>query len=297
MVDANFLSKISIFSSLGDADLEKITTLWKPVTLEEGQLLFQKGDPGDAMYIIRDGWVAITIWNEDHQETILSVLKEGNFFGELALLDGSVRSAAAKALGKSELLEMKRNDFMEFLRSRPEVAITMMSVIAARLRATNEMMEKTSTKNVNEEMQQHLSLSDKVAKSISKVIGSWEFLFVFILLWFGWIYLNVARLLGYAMDPYPFNFLNFMLASVTAIQAPIILMTQNRQSETETIRSELDYETNVKAELQIQNLHVKINELRASEIREFTQSQKEIGGQLAELRIQLDELQKRLGRI
>jgi uncharacterized membrane protein len=157
-------------------------------------------------------------------------------------------------------------------------------------------MEKASTKNVNEEMQHHLSISDKVAKSISKVIGSWEFLFVFVLLWLGWIYLNVARLLGYAMDPYPFNFLNFMLASITAIQAPIILMTQNRQSETETIRSELDYQTNVKAEMQIQSLHVKLDELRASEISEFTQSQKEIGGQIAELRIQLNELQKRLER-
>jgi CRP/FNR family transcriptional regulator, cyclic AMP receptor protein len=296
MVDANFLSKISIFSSLGAADLERLAALWKPVTLGEGDLLFKKGDPGDAMYIIREGWIAITIWNEDHQETILSVLKEGNFFGELALFDGSVRSAAAKALAKCDLLEMKRDDLLEFLRSRPEVAITMMSEMAARLRATNEMMEKTSTKNVNEEMQQHLSISDRVAKSISKVIGSWEFLFVFVLLWLGWIYLNVARLLGYAMDPYPFNFLNFMLASITAIQAPIILMTQNRQSETETIRSELDYETNVKAELQIQNLHVKINELRASEIREFTQTQKEIGGQLTDLTKQLNELQKRLER-
>ncbi|MFI5251540.1 MAG: DUF1003 domain-containing protein [Bacteroidota bacterium] len=294
MVDANFLSKISIFSSLGEPDLQKLTTLWKPVARSQGQLLFKKGDPGDAMYIIRDGEIAITIWNEDNQETVLSILKEGNFLGELALLDGSFRSASAKALKDTRLLEMKRDDFMNFLRSRPEVSITMMSVMAARLRATNEMMERTSTKNVNQELQHHLSISDKVASGISKVIGSWEFLFVFIVLYVGWIFLNVARMMGYALDPYPFNFLNFMLASVTAIQAPIILMTQNRQSETEHVRSELDYQTNVKAELQIQSLHVKLDELRASEIQEFAVRQKEINTQLIELRKQLDGISLRM---
>ena len=292
MVDAYFLSKISIFSSLGLDDLENLTTLWKPVTRHAGQLLFKKGDPGDAMYIVRSGEVAITIWNEDNQETILSVLTEGNFLGELALLDGSSRSAAAKALKKSELLEMKRDDFMNFLRSRPEVSINMMGVMAARLRATNEMMERSSTKNVNDELQHHLSISDKVATTISKVIGSWEFLFTFFLLYLLWIYINVARLMGHAIDPFPFNFLNFMLASLTAIQAPIILMTQNRQAEIEQLRSELDYQTNVKAELQIQSLHVKMDELRASEIRDFAENQQELHTQLVELRKQLDELMK-----
>lgn len=260
---------IPIFSSLSREDLENLRTLWKPVTRNAGQLIFKKGDPGDSMYIIQDGEVAITIWTEDNQEKVLSRLVKGDFLGELAVLDGSPRSASAKVRKDAMLLEMKRNDLVAFLHSRPGVSLTMMGVIAERLRKANEMMEQSSARNVNVEIEHVLSFSDKVAAKISGIIGTWEFLIAFATVYSSWLVLNIYGWLFQPIDPFPFNFFNFLLASLTAIQAPIILMSQNRQADIERLRSELDYHTNVKAEMQIQSLHVKVDELRASELHDL----------------------------
>ncbi|MBI5216454.1 MAG: DUF1003 domain-containing protein [Ignavibacteriae bacterium] len=269
MIDQNFLSKISIFSSLGEADLHQLKSLWKPLTKEEGQLLFKKGDPGNSMFIIKEGEIAVTLWTENNQQTILSVFGEGDFFGELALFGDAPRSANAKALKRTSLLEMNRKDFNEFLLSRPQVCLTMLHEISERLRATNEMMERSASKNVNEEIEHQSHLSDRFSDIIARVIGSWKFIISFLTFFFSWILLNTIQLLFQPFDSFPFTFLNLMLSTVSAIQAPIILMSQNRQSKKDRIKAELDYQVNRKAEMQIQSLHVKLDELRATEIHEL----------------------------
>jgi uncharacterized membrane protein len=292
MVETDFIKKISLFASLGEGDLEKLKTLWKPVKRNAGQLLFKKGDRANSMYVVKDGEVAITVWTKDNQEAVLTKLGPGDFLGELALLDGAPRSASVKAMTESHLLEMTRDDFLVFLRSRPEVSITMMEVIAARLRATNEMMEHSTTRNVNEEIQHQMTFGDQLAARIAKISGSWSFIFSFICMLTIWIALNVFGFFHRPADPYPFNFLNFLLAFVTAIQAPIILMSQNRQYESDRLRSELEFQTNMKAEMQIQSLHTKLDELRASEIHDLFEIQREQREQLVKVHKHLEELRK-----
>ena len=275
MIDSEFLSRISIFSSLSTADLEELIPLWKPIRKWEGQLLFQKGDPGTSMFVIREGEVAITVWTEDNQQTVLSVFGEGDFFGELSLFGSSPRSASAKVLKNSLLFEMTHDDFYAFLRKRPDVSLTMMEVIADRLRSTNEKMEHMTTKNLNVEIEQHTNFGHRLANTIARAVGNWNFILIFSITLFLWIGLNTFVFASHPLDPFPFSFLSFILSTIVAIQAPIILMSQNRQAEKDRMSAELEFEINKKAEMQIQSLHVKLDELRASEIRELFQLQKE----------------------
>lgn len=275
MVDVEFLSRIPIFSSLKREDLTNLATLWKPITKNIGQLIFKKGDPPNAMYLIREGKVKISVWTGENQELELSILHDGDFFGELALIDGSPRTAYAKVIEQAELLEMTRDDFLNFLRQKPDVAISMMSVVASRLRATNELIERRTTKNVNEELKQHLSFGDRLADRMARFGGSWAFITLFFLIMIGWMVLNAIGLIFRPFDPYPYIFLNLVLSCVAAIQAPIIMMSQNREAVKDRLFSELDYQVNLKSELQVQSLHVKMDELRASEIHELLQLQRD----------------------
>ncbi|HZY09914.1 MAG TPA: DUF1003 domain-containing protein [Bacteroidota bacterium] len=275
MVDVEFFSKIPLFSSLGEETLTDIKSLWKPLRKETGQLIFKKGDPPQAMYLIRGGKVSISVWTEDNQEFQLSLLHDGDFFGELALIDGSPRTASAKAVEQVDLLEMTREDFLDFLRKNPDVAITMMGVIAQRLRDTNELIERRTTRNVNEEIQLYASFADRIADKLARITGSWIFIGTFILIMIGWVVLNTLALVFKPVDPYPYIFLNLILSCIAAIQAPIIMMSQNREVEKDRLHAELDYRVNLKSELQIQSLHTKLDELRASEIHELCELQRE----------------------
>ena len=285
MVDVDFLVKIPIFSTLNGDDLQTLKKLWKPLTKEAGQLVFKKGDPGKAMYLVRDGEISISVWTSQNQEEVLSILGEGDFFGELALFDGLARTANAKALKKTILLEMTREDFLDFLRTRHDVTITMMTVIAERLRKTNEAMERSATRNVNQEIEFQMHFGDRLSDRLANIIGSWGFIISFFIFLGSWVSLNTIQIFFRPLDPFPFTFLNLMLSSIAAFQAPVIMMSQNRQAQKDRLSAELDYQVNMKAEMQIQSLHVKMDELRASEIHELLEFQRE---QIAILKKQLE---------
>lgn len=119
MVDVDFLSRVKIFSSLAPDDLAELAALWRPFSREDGQIVFRQGDPPHAMYLVRDGKVEISLWTEDNEELVLSLLGDGDFFGELALLDGSPRTATAKAVGHAELLEMAEKDLWRSCAASP----------------------------------------------------------------------------------------------------------------------------------------------------------------------------------
>ncbi len=182
-VDVDFLSRVPIFSSVNREDLTKLAGLWKLTVRPKGQAIFQKGDPPRAMYVIREGKVAISVWTEENLELVLSMLGKGDFFGELALLDGSLRTATAKVVEQADLLEMTQGDFLKFLRGKPEVALSVMAVIAQRLRTTNELIERRTARNVNEEVEQQTRFRDRVADRLAQWGGSWSFIFVFSFCW------------------------------------------------------------------------------------------------------------------
>ena len=282
MMTREDLIKIPIFEKLTEADGEVLLKLWKERTLREGQALFRKGDIGDSMFLIEDGSMEITVPVEPQQKFIkfkstdkemrVSVLGQGEFVGELSLLDGLPRTATARALEESRLLEMKRNDFIRFLLDRPAVAISMVSEIGKRLRSTNELVTSLASKNVNEEIKERLSFGDRIADKVAEFGGSWKFIFSFLGLMGIWMGLNTWQLLAQPFDEYPFILLNLMLSTVAALQGPVIMMSQNRAQEKDRLRADLDYQVNLKSELMIQQLHAKIDELRTTELLQLQEA-------------------------
>lgn len=271
----SFISQISIFTSLSPEDLASLPIVTKIITREAGQIIIREGDPALAMYVIRSGRVAISVWTMDNEELVFAVLGAGDFFGETSLLDGSPRTATAKAVEAVELIEIGADDFFKLLRLKPDIAISIMGVMARRLRATNELIQRRASRNVNQEVERHSTLAERVADRIARWGGSWWFVCGFFIVIAGWATFNTIQLLFAPIDPFPFIFLNLILSVLAALQAPVIMMSQNRDGQIDRLRADLDYQVNLKAELQIQNLHMKLDDLRASEIHELREIQRQ----------------------
>lgn len=273
MISAEFLSKIPIFENLNSSDHDILAGLWHRRELKVGEVLFRVGQQGDAMYVVRDGVVEIKVpIQTPKKEMTVSVLHEGDFFGELSIIDGLPRTATAVAVEDTVLLEMKRNEFINFLMERPAVAISMVSEIGKRLRATNELVQSLASKNVNEEMDERLSFGERLADKIAEFGGSWAFIIAFCLFLVGWMGLNSVQFWFKPLDEFPFIFLNLMLSTIAALQAPLIMMSQNRAQKKDRLRAELDYQVNLKSELMLQQLHAKFDELRAIDLHHMQEA-------------------------
>ena len=270
-----FLGRVSIFGSLNSEALEELGGFAKVITREAGQVVFREGDPPDAMYIVRSGRVAISVWTVENEELVVSVLGEGDFFGETYLLDGFNRTATAKALESVVLIQILSEEFFKLIKLHPGVGISILQVMARRLRAANEIIERRASRNVNQEVEKTLTVAERVADLISRWGGSWSFIGLFFVVLMIWVAVNTLNLFVEHFDAYPYAFLNFLLAVLAALQAPIIMMSQNRDAQIDRLRADLDYQVNLKAELQIQSLHVKLDDLRISEIHELREIQRQ----------------------
>jgi CRP/FNR family cyclic AMP-dependent transcriptional regulator len=260
MTTREFLTKIPMFENLSAEDLNLLTLLWHERTIRKSEVLFRKGDVGSSMFIVEDGAIEISVLSgQDQEEIRVSTIDKGGFFGELALISGQPRTASAKAIEDCRLLEMWREEFINFLSTRPIVAISMINEIGKRLQATNELVTSMAARNINEEMDEQMSFGDRLADRVADFVGSWRFVIYFLLGIAVWCVLNVIELLFMPFDPYPFVFLNLVLALVASLQAPLIMMSQNRAQIKDRLRAEQDYQVNLKSELMLQQLHEKID--------------------------------------
>ena len=248
----SLLASIPLFESLSPEDLDHLGSQLEERALEEGEEIFDKGDPGDAMYLIDEGAIDISL-GSGKQRVVLASLFQGQYFGELSLLDGAPRSASALAAKPTKLLALDRDDFVEFVRSKPDAALTIMSEIAERMRATNELMTQTVTRNVFMEEEEEMTFGERIADKVASFGGSWTFIFSFggfMALWMG---VNVVAV-SMRWDEYPFILLNLMLSSLAALQAPVIMMSQNRQSEKDKALAVNTYQVNLKQEIVIDKI-------------------------------------------
>jgi uncharacterized membrane protein len=241
---------IPLFESLGDDDLHTLAGKLREVRVETGHSVFAQGDEGDAMYVIEDGAVDI-VAGSGKQKVVLASLFKQQYFGELSLLDGAPRSASAVASRATQLLALERDDFVEFIKKRPDAALAIMHEVGERMRATNELMTRTVTRNVLEEEDQKLTFGERIADAVAVFGGSWPFIFMFggfMAVWMLWNSLFHAPI---AFDPLPFMFLNLFLSTLAALQAPIIMMSQNRQSTKDKALAVNDFQVNLKNEVSI----------------------------------------------
>ncbi|MFZ4621051.1 MAG: DUF1003 domain-containing protein [Bacteroidota bacterium] len=267
MISKEFLTKIPIFKFLPDEDHVSLVSLWRMKTVKAGEVLFRKGEPGSSMFVIEDGEIEILLpVDPPVNEVRLSILKEGEFFGELSLFADTPRTATARALVETKLVEMQRGDFITFMMERPSIAVSMLGEMAKRLQMTNELISSLASKNLNEEIDENLSVGDRIADKIAEFGGSWRFILSFGAFMAMWIGINVLQIFVHPFDEYPFTFLNLMLSTVAALQAPVIMMSQNRAQKKDRLKADLDYQVNVKSELMLQQLHQKMDHLLDEEL-------------------------------
>jgi CRP/FNR family cyclic AMP-dependent transcriptional regulator len=244
------LRSVPLFGSLDDqaaVDLRELLTI---EDISAGTQLFHKGDDGDAMYLIETGHVRISITDQDAQEVTLADLAQGDFFGEMALIDGRQRSADARVVQDARLAILSRPSFLSFVRANPDVALEMLSALSERLRRTDELLRSRVSRNANEEERLRATVADRAADLIAEFGGSWKFIGVSIALILVWIFFN-SYVLFSGFDPKPYQMLNLVLAVIAGMQAPIIMMSQNRQGEKDRLRADLDYRVNLKNELSL----------------------------------------------
>jgi CRP/FNR family cyclic AMP-dependent transcriptional regulator len=248
------LRQVPLFESLDDEAAAELCHLLESVDCKAGAFLFRAGDEGNAMYLIERGKVRICVRATDGHEMTLTELDRGDFFGEMALLDGQRRSADAMVAEDTRLAVLSREHFLSFMRSTPKVALEMLTALANRLRRTDELLRHSATRNVNVEEAAHLTLADRAADKIAEFGGSWKFIIFEIGLFLSWMLLNTWLLADKVFDPYPYVFLNLVLGIICGLQAPIIMMSQNRQSHKDRLRADLDYQLNLKNELALQEI-------------------------------------------
>jgi CRP/FNR family cyclic AMP-dependent transcriptional regulator len=243
------LRSVPLFASLDDAAAGELRSLLRTRDFTTGTALFRAGDDGDAMYLIESGRVRIAVSDEDEKEIVLAELARGDFFGEMAIIDGKKRSADAVIIEDARLAVLSRENFLRFIRNTPMVALEMLSATFSRLRTTDRMLQQRVSRNVNEEQKKRMTIADRAADLIAEFGGSWKFIGAAIGFLIFWVLLNTWLLQGKGFDPFPYVLLNLVLGMITGLQAPIIMMSQNRQSEKDRLRADLDYQVNLKNEL------------------------------------------------
>ncbi len=256
----NTLRNVPLFESLDERAAKALCELLEGMECRADQTLFRAGDAGNAMYLIENGQVRISVKAADGNEITVAELGPGDFFGEMAMLDGQARSANATALEDSRLSILSRKHFMAFMEVNSNVALEMLGAMARRLRQTDELLQRRVARNVNEEEAATLTFGDRAADVIAEFGGSWKFIIFSLTLFVVWVATNTILLTRKPFDPFPFILLNLALNMITALQAPIIMMSQNRQSHKDRLRADLDYKVNLKNELALneilQRLHV-----------------------------------------
>jgi CRP/FNR family cyclic AMP-dependent transcriptional regulator len=276
--EAQHLSQIPMFKQLDLLELENLATSVDQVTYKAGEDVFREKDHGDALYVVDSGSIRIWVRDEDTQEITLSELRQGDFFGELSVFDGGERSANATAVVDTVLHRLSRLDFQQFLLKYPHAAVDVIREIGARMRQTNALVSQRVTRNINRQMEEKMTVGQKVADKVASFGGSWTFIFLYgggLLLWISINTFILARLGkgpdGAQWDPYPYILLNLMLSMTAALQAPIIMMSQNRAGEKDRLAAEQDFKVNLKSELMLEEL-VRRDRERTTQLDELVRS-------------------------
>src|SRR6266478_868340 len=261
------LRHVPLFESLDDETARKLCQLLESIDCKAQEVMFRAGDAGDAMYLIERGKVRICVQATDGRDMTLTELGRGDFFGEMALLDGQRRSANAIVAEDARLAVLSREHFLSFVRSSPDVALELLTALANRLRHTDELLRHSATRNVNVEEAAHLTLADRAADIIAEFGGSWKFISAAVLFFNIWVLINSLLLENKGFDAYPYLLLSCVVNMLAVLQAPIILMSQNRQAHKDRLRSEIDYQINLKNELALNEILDRLKTLERDYLR------------------------------
>jgi len=259
--NVSMLADIPVFSLLDSDERATLAELIKEEDFGAGATIYTVRDFGDNLYIVRRGRVELFVEDDLGEKIVLGEALPGDVMGEISMLDGGPRTATAITTEPCELLRLDRDCLQELFSTHPHAALDLLTVVGRRLRATDELLRMHVTRNANEEEAESLTVGQRVADHVAAFGGSWTFIILFSAIVAVWIVLNSIALLKHKFDPYPYILLNLVLSTLAAFQAPVIMMSQNRQASKDRIKSDLDFEVNRKAELEVAHLHRKLDRM------------------------------------
>jgi CRP/FNR family cyclic AMP-dependent transcriptional regulator len=252
------LRQIPLFALLDDDEMAVLAAQVEIKKFAARQRIYKIGEPGRHAYVMMSGAVRVTTVDEDHQEVLVDSPGRGDFFGFASMLDDTPHQTTALAMEETVCLEVSRDDIAVLLQRKPMAGMDMLTVVSRQFHASQQLVRVRASRNSNDVIEEEMSFGDRVADSVARFGGSWTFIILFGVVLFLYATTNTV-LKGKAWDPYPFILLNLFLSMLAAIQAPVIMMSQNRQDTKDRVRGELDYDVNRRAEAEIQRLSNKLN--------------------------------------
>ncbi len=252
------LRQVPLFALLDDEETAVLAGQVEVRTFAPRQRIYKIGDPGERAYVLVSGSVRVTTVDEDHQEVIVDQPAQGEFFGFASMLEQTPHQTNAVAQEEAVCLEVDRHDIAILLERKPMAGMDMLTVLGRQFHASQQLVRVRAARNPNEVIEEEETFGERIADTVASFGGSWTFIITFAIVLIAYSSTNVW-LRGRAWDPYPFILLNLFLSMLAAIQAPVIMMSQNRQDKKDRLRGELDYDVNRRAESEIQGLARKMN--------------------------------------
>jgi CRP/FNR family transcriptional regulator, cyclic AMP receptor protein len=252
------LKHVPLFALLDDDEIAVLAGQVDRKVFAARQRIYKIGDPGMHAYILLSGSVQVSVVDDDHQEVVVDQPGHGEFFGFASMLEQTPHQTSALAMEQTTCVEISRDDIAILLQRKPMAGMDMLTVLGHQFHASQQLVRIRATRNPNEVIEEKYTLGEHIADKVASFGGSWTFIITFAVVLIVYTCINVS-LRTKAWDPYPFILLNLFLSMLAAIQAPVIMMSQNRQDKKDRLRSELDFDVNRRAEAEIQNLSRKLN--------------------------------------
>ena len=252
------LRRVPLFELLDDDEAGVLAGQVDVRRFAPRQRIYKMGDAGGRAYVLISGSVRVTTVDEDQQEVIVDEPLHGEFFGFASMLDQTPHRTTATSLEDTECIEVDREDITVLLTRKPMAGMDLLTVLGKQFHASHELVRQRASRNANEVIENETTFGEHIADEVAKFGGSWHFIITFFIILVIYTLINIV--MGpKAWDPYPFILLNLFLSMLAAIQAPVIMMSQNRQDSKDRLRSELDFDVNKRAESEIQGLSRKMH--------------------------------------
>jgi CRP/FNR family transcriptional regulator, cyclic AMP receptor protein len=272
IINPSLLRTIALFQLLDDEEAAALAEQLEHQQYLAGQLIIAAGDEGGKMYVVQSGKVELFVKDKNNDYVCLGFVEAGELFGELSLLDNQKRSASAKAVENTSVFVVDRNDLLMLVKAHPAAALDMMGMLGKRIREADLLVQdRVVARNVNEEMPAGESFGERLSDFLTRVAGDIRFVY-FNFLWFAtWIILNTNIIPGLeAFDPFPFGLLTMIVSLEAIFLSLFVLISQNRQTAREKIRNDIEYEVNIKAELEIRELQNRLDDLQELMLRHLS---------------------------
>ena len=272
--DVALLARNDLFERLTDDDRLQLAQVVDRLELPAGTTLFNAGEPGESLFVVSSGEVELYIRDTAGQKIVLTVAGDGEIFGELALLDRGARTATAVALVDTELLELDRDDLLLLFEKTPLAAVHLLAAMGHMTRKADDLLKTRVSRNVNAEVEEHLSTLQRIADWIAWFSGSMPFLLLNTVWFIAWIAVNMLPLGIRVFDPFPFGLLTMIVSLEAIFLSCFVLISQNRQAEKDHVRSDVEYEVNIKAELEVAHLHEKADQIYSDMLQRLSRIEK-----------------------